>query len=1051
MILDEGYVLAHSLTFDERLALLRSDRANIASDDPAAQAVVASRLELFRRRLTLSNGRTMFMARLNRGNIPLSLAAAACSPEFRFGGSEPEWLRWFLLGVENLAAGRTSSMDCSLPFDDLLGAFEASALTRIQQMDQPGHWNRLSGAAKQSASVWLRRRLCAVLQWCFYDAFDAFRRQRSQAADSYKAFIELAASPVWAAKFFTRYAGTARLVASVIEGWCDNVLLLLKRLHEDEQAIAAYLQSDPDVAIDCFERFPSDPHGGGQSVAIIRLKAGARLVYKPTDQTLATLWSRASNLCFGDSPRTSAPLVRAGYGWHSYVEPEPAPQAPEAIAFSLGRALALGTAIGSTDMHFENFIPTSVGLTLVDHETILSPRVDVRRAPGTRAQRAAFSDIADSILVTGALPRWSTGPGGVLWNADAFGWQVQAGSSKVFPFIVEPNTDHMSISADAASRVSDTSAPTGVGLSRQMANRQVIAEGFRDGWNRVRQARGELATLLSDSAPTTVRVVLRSTREYSELLGQGYMPPYCHDLLDRSLLFERLRRTLDAVPVSDARWGIVDLELDALVRGDVPLFSTQASRLALQEAAGKGKPVAVKGTTPVMHALQCLRRLDRQQRVRNDELITSALEANEWPSVTVRNAWAFPNNHARDSWPGRYAAAVQLFSIVRRRCYISSADGSIAIVAATLDASGRAQQVGVADPADTYSGVAGLGLLAAGLHAIRPRRLYRDTAKRVADTLSVALDSLAGAARPERAGAFSGPTGVAYVLHVLGDLLRERSYSDLARSLLITWEKAAGELSSDLDVVSGAAGACMVGLALAGRGGSEDRELSAFVASRAELLRASAIVEGDACFWPDTGATGKSGFAHGSAGIATALGRLADGGFVRDDEADPLMSAAVASELRAFHPAASGWLHTATSARSPKGTAAGWCYGGAGMLLATHTLESRGSGAALLREKAVQAILSESPAADGLCHGLGGSSAVLWHHGRLRGDENLVSVAQQRLDHLARRCQAGQSLRVEPTSSLAHSAGLMTGSTGVALALLSPELDHVAARLLAVA
>ncbi len=978
----------------------------------------------------------------------MSLAWAACNPDLVTDCPEPEWAKWFAQGIENLACGRIPDFDPTIPFDPLVGAFAVSALACIRAFDSDGLWEAMSQTARETAERWLRLRLAKVLQWCLYDTFDRFRSARGALDGSYAAFLKLASSRDWTETFFTKYAGTARPVGSVIVSWSKSVLLILSRLHCDRHAIATELHAGPDVILEAFDGFPADVHGGGQSVAVLRLRNGRRLVYKPTDQSLGRLWINATRACFGTPDIESGPLLRDGYGWWPFLPSADEHSLGDERLFLLGERLALATALGSTDMHFENFVPTSHGIALVDHETVLAPRVALPSGDWPRAQRAAFMDLADSVMTTGAMPRWSAGPNGVLWSVDAFGWEVETNGS-AFPFLVDPNGDSMTVSTDALLRQQPNEPTGGVARPREARGAGVLAEGFRHGWERVREARGELESLVRECERSTVRVVLRSTREYAELLGQASMPPYCHDVLDRSLLFERVRRALGSVPPSDARWAIADREVGALVRGDIPHFSTTGRNLTVREADERACPVRIDGTAPVNRALQNLRRLNRQSRLRNDELITSALESSAWPEITVRQGRSQRCPNVRSGWPGRCAAAVHLFDQVRQRAYVDRRDGSIAVIAATLDASGRAQQLGVADPADTYSGLAGLGLLAGALAAVRGGQRFRDTAVRVADTLGIALEAQVARGIANRCGAFSGPVAMAYALSVIGDLLGERLYADLARDALSTWAQLSGPPSDDYDVISGAAGVCHVAAALREDQATLGEQLEPLVYPRLEQLLNSARTEaGGVCVWPPTGRAARtSGFAHGSAGIGAAIARVAGGR--AGSEVRNVMRGALLAELQAFDPEMMGWRRNDSKLAAGSGAAAGWCYGGAGMIVASHSFEHQGFGeASVLADMGVESILGEEPAADGLCHGLSGSSAVLAWYASIGADRKLASMATERLGDLARRCQSAGNMGLEPTSSLVHSAGLMCGSTGIALALISPEVDHVAARLL---
>ena len=1045
--LDAEDVVARSLSFSDRVALIRSGRGSIEPTGEAGRAVAAHRLRSLHKRLEQDGRSGMLSIRLRRDDIPISLAAAACSPGFRAKEVVPEWFSWFELGVRHLADGHVFTREAGIPFDVLLGAFEQSALQCIDSDDRDGHWREMTASAQDSACVWLRKRLAGILQWCLFNDFEAFRETYGHRDGVYDAYVTRAVSTAWVDEFFTRYAGLARLIGTAITQWCANMLCLGRRFTADKDLITRHLGLHGPAVIDSFERFASDPHGGGQSVAIIRLVGGRRLVYKPTDQSLAALWASATELCFG-AGWSSAPLVREGYGWHHFIDTVSDADS-DVTSRSLGHLLALSTALGSTDVHFENFLATKLGVVLVDHETVLSPRIDVRSAVWNRSQQAAYSAVLESVLATGGLPRWNPGPDGALWSADAFGWVVAGGDNgSTFPFIANPNSDHMQVSRDPALRDLAQSGGTGPAIDRASVNSDALLEGFRDAWRRVTARKAELGDLVNQAGEARVRVVLRSTREYAEYLAQASMPPYCHDFLDRSLLFERLRQVLDGIPPSDRRWSVVDAEVDALLRGDVPLFWTEASELRLREAASDLEAVPLRGSSPVVHARHCLNRLGPTRRLPNDELITSAIEASEWPGVTVRRATVRAVSRHRDGWRGRLATASALFAIVRGRAFVSPLDRSIAVVGATLDASGRAQHLGVVDSADVYAGIGGLGVLAAALNVVQPRPRYADTARRVADALSVTLEALSNGGKAERAGAFSGISGVGYMLHVIADLLNERTYSDLARWCIVDWERASGGAGADLDVISGAAGAGLVGLSL---GAPEHEDLGQFVRIRAERLVATAIADDVTCAWPQIGATQESGFAHGSAGIAAALARVSKAGLMdRPESAAGLISKAAESEIARFDTDVSGWSHIDSTLGGPPSSAAGWCYGGAGMLLAGVALSGVSGASGALVDCGVRAILNEATDADGLCHGTGGSSAILWAYADVACNKELAAAASRRLDDIADRFQTGRAVGVEPTTSLAHSLGLMTGSSGIGLALISREVDHLAARILSV-
>jgi type 2 lantibiotic biosynthesis protein LanM len=1046
--LDLDDVLRRSGTLEDRVAGLARGRRQIALRPSTSSEVARHRLGSWSERLTV-DGTNYFPKRLAAGSLTFSDAAEACSPELVYDCRETSWLEPFVAALARWED--RCGADENIPFVHLLGGFVAAGEAALVALDAGGGWTRLSEPAQQSCKEVLLRRLSDMLKWCLYFSFAATRRTRPR-TDAYESFVSAASSRDWASDFFVRFAGLVRPVGTAIMQWAQAIVEVLARWEADREDVAPCLGFSPNAKIASIATAGSDLHNHGRGVIFLDLTDGSRVVYKPTPGALTELWARAQEVAWGCVEPSPAVVRGDGYSWHRFLTDDRTGEqthSGQSYFEHLGKLLALATLLGACDLHYENFVPHAGAPQLVDHETVLTPTVRLGRSPGTGALRAAIGDLYRSVLATGALPQWLDGPEGELWTVDAFGLAMRdhAGGSPVLSHV---NTGAMSISR-ASSNGSGSGPPI---LSRAHVG-DPLARGFSEGWRAVMSSRSKLQSLVNDFE-ADVRVVLRDTRYYTQLMTEGYMPRYSCDVLDRSLLFERLYRPfLQQAPSPEKTWRLCRLEHDALIRGDIPYFLTEPNKLDLREGGATDRAlVRLSGASPASHAARNIRESRPDDGPRNVALIRSAIEIADWPATTVRDVpHAFKTRvRATDDWRSRLGVARELFDHTRRAAY-SHRDGSVAQIGPHPDRHGRAQVIGVLSATDTYSGISGLGLLAAALSRCSDSPVYSDWARRVADTLVTAAIDLKGRDCAGQCGAFAGAAGVAFVIAKIGTLLGAPEYEDAARAVLLAHGADHEEKSQpgEFDVISGWAGICMVASALA-PGSDEDGSIRGYVRRAADCLIAAAVTDGEQsrCWWPSRSPAGVSGFAHGSAGIAAALARVHRAGVV--DAAD-VVGGAFANEGSLFDPSSETWPIGDADDRDKRERASNvWCYGSGGLLLAVaEAYPIHGLATAPLLERAVRATLKSEPDGDGLCHGATGLALCELRSGRLLGDEQLVASGRERLTAVANRCLTDNSLRLEPATALEHDGGLMCGATGVGFALVAAEAGPEAVDLLAIA
>jgi type 2 lantibiotic biosynthesis protein LanM len=326
-----------------------------------------------------------------------------------------------------------------------------------------------------------------------------------------------------------------RLMATWTSGWARSHAQLARRLRDDWPMIREVLSIAP---------YRSDPHNGGEAVAILALSGGRLLVYKPRslemEEAFASLLEWASDLGFSAPFRSIQLVAREGYGWMEHVAPTPCETQAEVEDFyrRAGGLLCLLSFLQATDIHHENLIARGDQPVLVDLETLLHPR----REP---------VDFAAAMLQTGFLPTGDAVDFSALGATEAL--------TTPFPFTQceGVNTDGMMVSRTVFHVPRRENVPTLHGRPAIAAQHiESIVAGFGEMFALVLRNRGEV---LRPFDGLRGRIIARPSNVYGLLLQESLQPRYMRDAALRADLLARLRPSAD--------------ELLALERMDVPYFS----------------------------------------------------------------------------------------------------------------------------------------------------------------------------------------------------------------------------------------------------------------------------------------------------------------------------------------------------------------------------------------------------------------------------------------------------------------------------------------------
>lgn len=1006
--------------------------------EPAPAADVAeARLTRWRERVAAGDERR-FARRLEWDGLdPARVRLALGDVRLRDDAPLPGWTAVLAEALEVLRAEPSPDDPAAdpaapLPFEPLLIPFVRVARRRLRAAAgrRVGHLHPRARAELERA---LLRQLCGEAAPTLYVEFSAFRAVAQSGLGGFggegvfAAFVEHARQGGME-RVFARLPVLARLAATRVERWVETTAELLVRLGADRRRIRrAFAGPAPLGRVMGIETALSDPHRGGRTVSVLRFGDGLRVVYKPRpmgidlafDGLLAWIEARG-----GPALRRLAVVDADTHGWVEHAAPSPCASLAEVEAFHerAGMLLAIVYALGGSDFHSENLVACGAHPVLVDLEVMMgapaaSPLAEER---GTAYGRALWG----SVLRTHLLPDWRIDPdapatreGGLLHSstgpAKRQGWR-------------DVNGDWM-----APAEVEFTPRPGGnlpiLDGEAHSADGHVerVSAGFRRMYALLAEHREALLAPggpLEAFAPLEVRAVLRNTRLYAKLARRMLHADFLRSGADRSIEIEALCTPfLRAEEAGDPGplWPVFRAERRDIEGFDIPIFSFRADCLEVRDS--RSEPLG-----PLRESAGYAATVARIEAMGDEDLAMQ--------ERILRISFIVPPERRlleKDErlTPGELriearAVADRLLGLAEE-----TADGALAWLGAVPGNSAEGDRFRHASHTLDH-GRAGIALFLASAARVLDADDAAEAALRTLRPTLAALSSARGAralADQVGIGGAMGMGGVIYALaRIAGLLERPELLAAAARAAeTVTPRRIA---KGALDVFGGSAGAALGLLTLHDATGDETVLRRALACGRHLVARQAP--EGG---WITLNGRATSGFAHGAAGIAHALGALHRAG----GDAALLRSAedALRFERTLFLPTHGLWReHHGMPEDAADTIWCSWCHGAPGIALArAGLLEVEGARDEL--EAGIATILAQrNHASDHLCCGTMGRVEALLVAADVLDLPELRGEALARASELVARARRNRGFSVGMPE--AFSPGFLQGQAGIGYALL---------------
>ena len=742
----------------------------------------------------------------------------------------------------------------------------------------------------------LLRTLARTSELALFDEFKAFR-----AADEggYAVFVrsQLANGLV---PLFCAYPVLARQVAVVIGRWVTATAELASRIVIDREPLAATFGdgTDTGLVVD-IEPALSDAHHGGRRVAALTFASGLRVVYKPRSLALDDAYGRflgwvaaqpVPDGVRGDiTPRFAAlalrVLDRGEYGWVEFVEQEACADLAEVRAyFALaGGLVCLTHVLRGSDLHMENVIATRRGPVLIDLEMLLQPVGKVAAAatpalpsgepvpagPATQAAAPGATTPAsdnESCLTTGFVTMVESNGGEVfdVGGLRGTGAGVAALAGRVWHDL-DSDTLHVTDDATFTTRVRNAVRLDGAIQAPDAFAADLLA-GFDATYRLLLAHRDALLATggpLAAFAGTPVRVLPRPTTQYASLLYLLTRPRYQKDGCRWSTAFDALNRSVNGSHDAPEVWPVLVAERKALEGLDVPHFTVHADDTAVR--VGRRTLIEGRYARPGLTATR-----DRVAALSPADLDAQKVRIVRALSETIHTRYSTEPEHAAhtelDVTSPDFLVDHALWiarELVERA--VETPHGIGYAGWALIDEAGPRRH-------HLYDGSLGPAVFLAAAAVVSGEDRWRRAARDFANGAYVAVAK--GVVDDDAIGIGSGAASIVYGLTTFGALLGDSTAIDLARMAARSIAPHRIARDTALDVIGGAAGAAL-GL-LAFYKVSHDPDILDLATACGDRLLQTAIAGDQGLSWRAPDGRVYTGFAHGVAGIAYALGRIYD-------------------------------------------------------------------------------------------------------------------------------------------------------------------------------
>ncbi|MGB5929808.1 MAG: type 2 lanthipeptide synthetase LanM family protein, partial [Cyclobacteriaceae bacterium] len=823
---------------------------------------------------------------------------------------------------------------------------------------------------------------------------------------------------------------------------------MISRLVCDWPQLIEFFDIDPDnCQIAKIQNDKGDRHAGGKSVAIITFQSGQHIVYKPrslkSDVHFQELldWT-GNNLTLGF--KTLKILDRGDYGYQEFADYQHCDNVEQIDRFyhRMGYLLAVLYSLNATDFHYENIIAKGEYPMLIDLESLFNTYFIERN---TGADEQIFNSLDNSVLSIAMLPAKLQMGGNKFQDLSGM-TDVEDKEKMELSFHAEA-TDEMKVVRKEVKIEGTKNYPklNWGEKPRLLDYASTILKGFEEAYRMLMSRKDQL---LSPDGPVyafkddKIRILLRSTGEYTMLSSNGFHPELLTNAIERDSVYVSLYSVINGRPDMEA---VVPHEIAAMNRNDVPLFTGIPSDHALYIDGEIAVPdfFNLTGLELVYKKIEGLNNEDMNRQL---WIIKASLATSANPEEAV-----YANPVMPDKQYSKQITSDKLIAI--------SNDIATELEKQSFQSENSVNWVGLnlmknhyeINPLylDLYSGLPGVIL-----YLLYHSHCTGDTNMRTFSEIALqGLDKRVRSFLSKKSGetaapgGYKGMAGCLYVLTHAAALLNDPAYLETAR-IIANWLDKKDLSDLHADVLKGHAGIILCVKAY--------HEITRDEISLRVINKCAGYLESSASKMPEGGLGWLSysdfpltGLAHGASGVALALRACYE--LTGDTKWETMATEAIAYERIQRVDKAGNWKdlrkHIISSAPDSYTNMLAWCNGAPGIGIARAAMLGNTRDEALrqsLEEDLKIAVKSTLRHGFGknhsLCHGdLGNMELLLWAN-QVWQDNKLEQIEKELLAGIIESIRLNGFLCGTPLN--VNIPGMLTGSSGIGYQLLRFAFPH---------
>lgn len=332
----------------------------------------------------------------------------------------------------------------------------------------------------------------------------------------------------------------------------------------------------------------------GNSTAIVELKDNEKVVYKPKNGRI----TKAYNI-FLDWINRNKPLgdykyeilEKGDYHWLQFINYKECRSKNELQSYYIraGGLLCVSYLLNASDFHYENIIANGATPILIDHETVIQPKID--KTQNNLFKNYGAEDQEDTVLQSFLLPNFMKG-NSLPRGMSGFGYHKQIEIQSLQKVGVNRFTKDWKILVDFVNTpLYKQNIPIFKG-KRVFTNEYLkdLVEGFESYYRLFMDKRN---LLLSNKSPLKefnnckIRLIWRSTSVYGNIQNKMKLPKNLkNEEIQEQVIRNYLSIAFKNVPKDSYLWWIYEHEVAQLMRGDIPYFEVNSSSRDLETDFG---------------------------------------------------------------------------------------------------------------------------------------------------------------------------------------------------------------------------------------------------------------------------------------------------------------------------------------------------------------------------------------------------------------------------------------------------------------------------------